>query len=88
MSQDDGQESDKSPDHWFSNFEDECLDELENQGRVEPRLQSAEEHTAQQLWLGFQHTSTAIAQLYNFKGTRSSGISDYMKSPVNNNLKK
>ncbi|XP_059176017.1 HUWE1-associated protein modifying stress responses 1-like [Physella acuta] len=73
MSQDDGQESDKSPDHWFSNFEDECLDELENQGRVEPRLQSAEEHTAQQLWLGFQHTSTAIAQLYNFKDAAHDG---------------
>ncbi|KAK0051802.1 UPF0472 protein [Biomphalaria glabrata] len=73
MNQEANQDSDKSPDHWFSNFEDECLDELESQGRVEPRLQSAEEHTAQQLWLGFQHTSTAIAQLYNYKDTAHDG---------------
>ncbi|CAG5121774.1 unnamed protein product [Candidula unifasciata] len=58
---------------WFSNFEDECLNELEAQGRVEARLQAAEENTAQQLWLGFQHTSTAIAQLYNYKDSASDG---------------
>ena len=68
MNQEDGNDEDQSPDHWCSNFEDECYDELEAQGRVEARLQSAEEHAAQQLYSGFQSTSTAIAQLYNYKG--------------------
>jgi hypothetical protein len=73
MSQEDNRDSEQPQEHWFSNFEDECLDELEAQGKVEPRLQSAEEHTAQQLWLGFQHTSTAIAQLYNYKDAARDG---------------
>ncbi|KAH9498369.1 hypothetical protein Btru_008120 [Bulinus truncatus] len=73
MNQEQSQDSDMSPDHWFTHFEDECFDELESQGRVENRLQSAEEHTAQQLWLGFQHTSTAIAQLYNYKDAAHDG---------------
>lgn len=68
MNQEEDNDSELPPEHWFSNFEDECFDELETQGRVEPRLQAAEEHTAQQLWLSFQHTSTAIAQLYNYRG--------------------
>lgn len=69
MSQEESHDGEQTPEHWFSHFEDECFDELEVQGRVESRLQSAEEYTAQQLWLGFQQTSTAMAQLYNFKGT-------------------
>ncbi|GFR82310.1 UPF0472 protein C16orf72-like protein [Elysia marginata] len=67
MNQEEGNDEDQSPEHWFSNFEDECFNELETQGRVEARLQSAEEHAAQQLYSGFQSTSTAIAQLYNYK---------------------
>lgn len=67
MNHEDGNDGDQSPEHWFTNFEDECFDELETQGRIDARLQSAEEHAAQQLYSGFQSTSTAIAQLYNYK---------------------
>ncbi|CAG5129804.1 unnamed protein product [Candidula unifasciata] len=73
MSQEDSHGGDQTPEHWFSNFEDECFDELESQGRIEPRLQSAEEYAAQQLWQGFQQTSTAIAQLYNYKDVAHDG---------------
>lgn len=68
MNNEDNQDLEHSPDHWLSSFEDECFDELDSQSRIEPRLQAAEEHAAQQLWMGFQQTSTAIAQLYNYKG--------------------
>ena len=68
MSQEDEYGDEHSPDHWFSRFENECFGELEDQSSVESsRVQSSEEHSAQQLWLGFQQTSTAIAQLYNMK---------------------
>ncbi|XP_005095137.1 UPF0472 protein C16orf72 homolog [Aplysia californica] len=73
MSQEDNYDNEQSPDHWSSRFEDECFGELEAQGGVESRVQSIEEHTAQQLWLGFQQTSTAIAQLYNFKDSAHDG---------------
>lgn len=73
MNHEDDQDREHSPDHWFSSFEAECFDELESQSRVEPRLQTAEELAAQQLWLGFQQTSTAIAQLYNYKGSVEDG---------------
>ena len=69
MSQEEEYDDEHSPDHWFSRFENECLGELEDQSSVESsRVQDLEEHSAQQSWLGFQQTSTAIAQLYNMKG--------------------
>lgn len=71
MNQDEDFDSEHSQEHWFSRFENECLCELEDQDGVESRVQSMEEHTAQQLWLGFQQTSTAIAQLYNCKESSS-----------------
>ncbi|BFZ02672.1 hypothetical protein BsWGS_05711 [Bradybaena similaris] len=73
MSQEDSHGGEQTPEHWFSIFEDECLNELETQGRIEPGTQSAEEYAAQQLWLGFQQTSTAIAQLYNYKDVAHDG---------------
>ncbi|BFZ17732.1 hypothetical protein BsWGS_20771 [Bradybaena similaris] len=73
MNEENDNDSEQPPEQWFSNFEDECLNELEAQGRVEARLQAAEENSAQQLWLGFQHTSSAIAQLYNYKDSDNDG---------------
>lgn len=74
MSQEDNFDNEQSPDHWFSRFENECLGELEAQNGIEStRAQSTEEQTAQQLWLGFQQTSTAIAQLYNYKDSACDG---------------
>jgi len=74
MNQEDSYETDQSSEHWISRFEDECFSELETQQTgVDSRLQATEEQTAQQLWLGFQQTSTAIAQLYNTKDNSGDG---------------
>ena len=70
MNQEEDFDNEQPQDHWLSRFENECYGELEAQSGVDSRVDqtTVEEHSAQQLWLGFQQTSTALAQLYNLKG--------------------
>lgn len=75
MNQEEDFDSDQTQDPWLSRFENECYGELEAQSGVDSRvdLPSIEERSAQQLWLGFQQTSTALAQLYNLKESSNDG---------------
>jgi len=84
MNQEDNFDNEQPTDNWFSRFEDECLGELEAQNGIETsRAQTIEEQSAQQMWLGFQQTSTAIAQLYNYKDSDSQSDGYVLIVPFN-----
>ncbi|ESO84028.1 hypothetical protein LOTGIDRAFT_108261 [Lottia gigantea] len=68
MNPEENQETDQTAENWLSNFEDECLDELENEPNMEDRLSAEREYAVQNLWMTFQNSATAIAQLYKGKG--------------------
>ena len=53
--------------NWLTNWEDQCVRETENDTAVEDRIQMENEQSAQKLWLSFQNSATAIAQLYRGK---------------------
>lgn len=63
MNQEEGQDEDQQP-NWLGNFEAECHDELDSEPNMEERLHSERELAIQHLWLMFQNSATAIAQLY------------------------
>ncbi|KAK6171191.1 HUWE1-associated protein modifying stress responses [Patella vulgata] len=64
MNPEENQESDQTNENWLSNFEDECLDELESEPNMDDRLSAEREYAVQNLWMVFQNSATAIAQLY------------------------
>ncbi|KAJ8318149.1 hypothetical protein KUTeg_003240 [Tegillarca granosa] len=59
--------SEQSPENWFNSFEEECLLELDQEPNMEETLQAQREYLYQKLWLQFQNSATAIAQLYKDK---------------------
>uniref|UniRef100_UPI00358E98CB HUWE1-associated protein modifying stress responses 1 isoform X2 n=1 Tax=Myxine glutinosa TaxID=7769 RepID=UPI00358E98CB len=53
------------PEHWFTSWERECLRDAERDvDDEEDRIVADREQTAQRLWLAFQNSATAVAQLY------------------------
>uniref|UniRef100_A0A8C4MZ70 HUWE1 associated protein modifying stress responses n=1 Tax=Eptatretus burgeri TaxID=7764 RepID=A0A8C4MZ70_EPTBU len=53
------------PEHWFTSWERECLRDAERHvDDEEDRIAADREQTAQRLWLAFQNSATAVAQLY------------------------
>lgn len=48
------------PEHWFSNWERQCLAEADQE---EPREEEVEQNR-EKLWHMFQNSATAVAQLY------------------------
>lgn len=69
MEREEGDHSDLSPDNWLNSFEEECIEELHNEANMEEALETQRELAEQKLWLQFQNSATAIAQLY--KGIHS-----------------
>lgn len=64
MNQEEVQDEDQQPENWLGNFEAECHDELDSEPNMEERLHSERDLAIQHLWLTFQNSATAIAQLY------------------------
>ncbi|KAK3092118.1 hypothetical protein FSP39_025373 [Pinctada imbricata] len=56
--------SDQTPENWLNSFEEQCLEELETEPNMEENLEAERELAEQKLWLQFQNSATAIAQLY------------------------
>lgn len=71
MAQDDHKDNDHLSENWLNDFEEECIEELENEPNMEDNLRRERECAVQKLWLQFQNSATAIAELY--KGIYSSG---------------
>lgn len=53
--------------NWLTNWEDQCVREFESDTNMDERIQTETEQYAQKLWLSFQNSATAIAQLYRGK---------------------
>lgn len=66
------EEHEREEDFWIANWEQQCIQELENEPDVTEQIQSEKDLAAQKLWLMFQNTATAIAQLYK---DRQQGVS-------------
>lgn len=63
----DDNERDESPvnrESWLSNWEEECIQEWEDETNMDERLKNDSEISSQKLWMGFQNSATAVAQLY------------------------
>lgn len=67
MAHDDRQDSEQLSDNWFSNFEDECLEDLDTEPNMDARIQTEQEFANQKLWMAFQNSATSVAQLYKGK---------------------
>lgn len=72
MSEEHDREDDPFVDHWVTNWEQQCIQELENEPDLEEQIQSEKDLATQKLWLLFQNTATAIAQMYK---DRQQGVS-------------
>ncbi|XP_019640271.1 PREDICTED: LOW QUALITY PROTEIN: UPF0472 protein C16orf72 homolog [Branchiostoma belcheri] len=55
----------------WNQFEQQCVEEVEGEGNMEERLAGEREDVAQKLWLSFQNSATAVAQLYKDRGQGS-----------------
>jgi hypothetical protein len=64
MEREENDHSDLSPDNWLNSFEEECIEELHTEANMEEALETQRELAEQKLWLQFQNSATAIAQLY------------------------
>lgn len=64
MNEDESQSDEAQYEHWMGKFEAECFQQLESEDNMEERLESERELAVQQLWITFQNSATAIAQLY------------------------
>lgn len=59
-------------DPWITNWEQQCAQELEAEADLAEQIQAEKELATQKLWMLFQNTATAIAQLYK---DRQQGVS-------------
>lgn len=65
MAHQEGQQNDHLADSWLSAFEEECLEDMENsETNMEDNVQRDTDFALQKLFLQFQNSATAIAQLY------------------------
>ncbi|XP_060562070.1 HUWE1-associated protein modifying stress responses-like [Ruditapes philippinarum] len=73
MAHQEGQQNDHMADGWLSAFEEECLEDLESsETNMEDNVQRDTDFAMQKLFLQFQNSATAIAQLYK---DRTNGLS-------------
>ncbi|KFM66580.1 hypothetical protein X975_19674, partial [Stegodyphus mimosarum] len=56
----------------LSNWEQQCVDEIEKTPEIEVELQNAKDRAVQKLWFLFQNAATCITQLYK---DRQNGVS-------------
>jgi len=61
---DDRSEDDPIMDIWYSSWEQQCVEAIESEPDCESQLHNAKELYSQQMWMSFQTTASAIAQLY------------------------
>jgi len=61
---DDRSEDDPIMDLWYSSWEQQCVEAIESEPDCESQLHNAKELYSQQMWMSFQTTASAIAQLY------------------------
>jgi hypothetical protein len=65
MSEDKDREQDRLTDNWLKSWEDQCIAEFDNEpDNMEDRAQLDREESSQKLWLLFQNSASAVAQLY------------------------
>lgn len=73
MAHQEGQQNDHMADSWLNDFEEECLEDLESsETNMEDSVQRDTDFALQKLFLQFQNSATAIAQLYK---DRTNGLS-------------
>ncbi|KAL4240807.1 hypothetical protein ACF0H5_001595 [Mactra antiquata] len=73
MAHQEGQQNDHLTDSWLSGFEEECLEDIESsETNMEEDIQRNTDFAMQKMFLQFQNSATAIAQLYK---DRSHGLS-------------
>jgi len=73
------QEEDPVRDHWITKWEEQCIEELESEPDLQQQIQSDKDLAAQKLWMLFQNTATAIAQMYK---DRQQGVSQWVPFQV------
>ncbi|KAK7870806.1 hypothetical protein R5R35_005469 [Gryllus longicercus] len=64
MNEDRDREDDPFRELWISNWEQQCVEQLESEPDYERQLQSERDLTNQKVWISFQNSATAVAQLY------------------------
>lgn len=64
MEHEEDEHNDRLPDNWLNSFEEECIEDLHGETNMEEALETQRELAEQKLWLQFQNSATAIAQLY------------------------
>jgi hypothetical protein len=64
MSEDREREDDPLMDIWATNYEQQCLQQVESEPDYEEQLQNERDLANQKVWYMFQNTATSIAQLY------------------------
>ena len=65
MSEDnDRDDSTVNHENWLSNWEEQCIKNWEDETNMDDRFPNDTEISSQKLWLSFQNSATAIAQLY------------------------
>jgi len=57
-------EKDKLGDNWLSSWEAQSLDEWDRNSNMDELVHAENEQSLQKLWLSFQNSASAIAQLY------------------------
>lgn len=73
MAHQEGQQNEHFGENWFTGFEEECLEDMENsESNMEETVQRDADFAMQKLFLQFQNSATALAQLYK---DRSHGLS-------------
>lgn len=64
MHQGEDQDQDQQPEDWLGAYEEEDVDELQQEPNLEEKLLTEKDLAEQHLFLTFQNSATAIAQLY------------------------
>ncbi|KAG0428712.1 hypothetical protein HPB47_024320 [Ixodes persulcatus] len=59
-------------DSWITNWERQCIEEVESSPDLESQIQNEKDTSSQKLWLLFQNSATCVAQLYK---DRQHGVS-------------
>uniref|UniRef100_T1J1R8 Uncharacterized protein n=1 Tax=Strigamia maritima TaxID=126957 RepID=T1J1R8_STRMM len=72
MSEEHKRDEDPLMGHWITNWEQECIAELESEPDLQQEIQTEKDLATQKLWLLFQNTATALAQMYK---DRQQGVS-------------
>jgi hypothetical protein len=82
MNEDRDKEDDPIVDFWIANWEQQCVEHLESEPDYEGQLQSERDLAHQKVWVSFQNTATAIAQLYKGENSFICKCSVFKKWPL------